>query len=248
MSYQRKEYWFPNACEVEESHSYRYGAPGKGRAKKEKATPEDVERVNQWKRVKTCRHKLRMYFKVNDYFVTLTYKKELRPESMEEAVKQFRSFIQKVQRRYKKAEKVLRWIRNIEVGSRNGWHIHMVINRIPGTDLILQELWQYGYVDIKLLRSFREFAEVAPYLTKTPKTDKRLRQANYSSSRNMPLPEPVKKVYRHWKTWRTPRIKKGWYLDEDSLVEGINPVTGYPYRHYTILRIERIEKEGERWK
>ena len=46
-----------------------------------------------------------------------------------------------------------------------------------------------------------EFEKLANYITKTPETDKRLREANYSASRNLPVPEPEKKVYKHWKTW-----------------------------------------------
>ncbi len=237
MAYQRKVYEFPNAVEVEEYHSARFGAPGQERAEKAKPTPEQMEKVNQWKREKTCRHKLRTYFHEHDYFATLTYEKDKRPETMEQACRHFRAFISRVKRRFKKVGQELRWIRNIEVGTKNGWHIHMAINRIPGIDLILTECWQYGYVDIKLLRRFREFAKVAAYLTKTPKTDNRLREANYSSSRNMPVPEPKKKTYRHWRTWKEPRVKEGWYLDKESLVEGINPVTGYPFRHYTLLRM-----------
>lgn len=239
MSYRKKIYVFKNAIEIEEYHTGRYGAPGMIRQKKKKATPEQMEKVNQWKREKTCRHRLRTYFEVNDYFVTLTYEKDRRPADMKEAKKQFATLIRKLQRKYKKVGVELRWIRNVEVGTRNGWHIHLVINRIPELDVMITQLWPYGYPDIKLLRRFREFAEIAAYMVKTPKTDSRLREANYSSSRNMPLPEPVTKTYLHWKTWKAPKVKDGWELDKQAYVEGINPITGYPYRHYTLLRSQR---------
>lgn len=239
MSFKRKIYKFKNAIEIEEYHSARYGAPEMSRIRKKTTTPEDMARLNQWKREKTCRHKLRTYFEVNDYFVTLTYQIDLRPANMQEAKQHFAAFIMKLRRRYKKAGYELRWIRNIEVGTRNGWHIHLVVNRIPGLDIMISELWPYGYPDIKMLRKFREFAELAAYMVKTPKTDPRLQEANYSASRNMPLPEPVEKIYRHWKTWKKPKTKEGWELDRESYVEGLNPVTGFPYRHYTLLRSRR---------
>lgn len=239
MSFKRKIYKFKNAIEIEEYHTGRYGAPGMSRIGKRKATPEEMAKVNQWRREKNCRHKLRTYFDVNDYYVTLTYQADLRPADMAEAKKHFAALIRKLQRRYKKAGYELRYIRNIEVGTRNGWHVHLVINRIPGLDVMISECWPYGYPDIKMLRKFREFAELAAYLVKTPKTDSRLREANYSSSRNMPLPDPVQKIYLRWKTWKKPKIKEGWELDRDSYVEGLNPVTGFPYRHYTLLRSRR---------
>lgn len=53
----------------------------------------------------------------------------------------------------------------------------------------------------------------------------------------MPLQEPkVDKLIR-WK--REVKPKKGYYIVD--LYEGINPVTGYKYRRYTMIRL----KEGE---
>lgn len=80
-------------------------------------------------------------------------------------------------------------------------------------------------------------------MTKTPKTDPRLREASYSTSRNLPIPEPEKKVIRRWKTWtETPRIAKrtaaSWYIDKESVQEGVNRY-GHRYRSYTFLRYRR---------
>ena len=53
----------------------------------------------------------------------------------------------------------------------------------------------------------------------------------------MPLPEPkVDKLVR-WKS--EPKPKKGYYISQ--IHEGINPVTGYKYRRYTMIRL----KEGD---
>ena len=237
--YDRDMYVFPNAIEVEERHSYRHGAPGQSRQKSRKPTPEAMERVNQWIREKKCRHKLRMYFRPNDLYVTLTYRKEERPENMEQAVDHFRKFAGKLRRKYKKAGAVLRWIRNIEVGSRGAWHIHVCITRIEGSELMIAEAWPYGYVDLKFIRVHREYHELAAYMTKTPRTEKRLVETSYSSSRNMPLPEPKKTVLLGSSWRKDPMKKKGFVLDKESYHEGINPVTGYPYRYYTLLRIQK---------
>lgn len=37
---------------------------------------------------------------------------------------------------------------------------------------------------------------------------------------------------------REPKPEKGWYIIKDSIVNGINPVTGYPYQHYTMRKVE----------
>lgn len=239
MGYKKKIYGLRNAIEVEEYHTARYGAPGQTRQPKKKATPEQIAKRNQYNREKLARRKLRMHFDVNDYFTDLTYRREERPPDMKTAKEHFRDFMRKVRKEYRKRGAEVKWMRNIEVGSKNGWHIHLVINRIPDTDIILRKAWPYGRVVSELLYEKGEFADLAAYITKTPRTDSRLREADYSTSRNLPIPEPEVKIYRHWKTWKDPRIPKGYYLDKESCHEGINPVTGYKYRTYTLLRYRR---------
>lgn len=239
--YTKKQIKFKYAIEVMEYHSGKYGAPGEKRQKKRKPTPEDMERVNQWNRERKARWKLREHFKVNDYFTDLTYRKDERPDDMVMAKKHFSEFLKLVRREYKKRGHELKWIRNIEVGTKNGWHIHVIVNRIPDTDIILRNAWKFGKVISELLYEKGEFRKLAAYITKTPKTDPRLRETHYSASRNLPLREPEKKEYLHWKTWRKIKIPDGYYLDEESFYEGENPKNGYKCRVYTLLKIRGKE-------
>lgn len=241
MSYTKNIYEFNNAIEVEERHTYRYRSPGMKREKKKKLTPAQMKAVNQKNKEKTCRRKLRKHFEENDYFVCLTYEKEKRPSDMTEAKRDFSDAMKVIRREYGKAGYKVKWIRNIEVGTRGAWHIHLVINRIPDTDLILRKAWKKGKVICQLMYEKGEFKDLATYITKTPETDKRLRETSYSASRNLPLPEAKKKTYVRWRTWNKIRIPKGYYLDKDSVHEGNNPVTGYPYREYTLLKLKRRE-------
>lgn len=228
----------------EERHTARYGAPGQKRKKKQKPTPEQVERQNQWNREKKVRMRLLEYFGEGDYFSTLTYRKEERPVDMEMAKAHFSVLLRIIRREYKKRGAVLYWMRNIEVGTKGGWHIHLLINRIPDTDQILQKAWTHGKTVNQLTYENGGFRELAAYVTKTPRTDSRLKETHFDSSRNMPLPEPKKKVYRHWKTWKDIRVPEGFYLDKDSVREGVNPVTGYPYRSYVLLRLNVDKGKG----
>lgn len=247
MAFTKVTYRSINAEEIEEYHSGRYGAPGKEREKKKKPTPEQMEKVNLDNREKLCRRKLRKHFRKNDLFVTLTYAAEERPPDMATAKRHFRSFVNRVRAEYGKRGFAMKWIRNIEVGTKNAWHVHVVVNRIPDADLIISGAWPYGTVDMELCHKRGEFRELAAYITKTPKTEKRLREASYSASRNIPLPEPEKKTITRWETWRDIKVPAGFYLDKESYREGINPVTGQPYRQYTFLRIrDREEKDADR--
>lgn len=238
--YKAKKMRFKNAIEVHEYHDAKYGAPGQKRQKKKKATPEQIARQNQKNRERLARWKLREYFNVNDYFTTLTYRKDERPESMEACRKDLQKFLRKIRKLYKAAGKEMRYMLNIEVGTRGAWHAHIVLKRVPDLDVAMAKAWGHGKVVNQLLYEKGEFRELAAYITKSPVNDKKLKDAKYSCSKNMPLKEPEKKVYRKWKTWGKVRVPKGWYLDKDSVVEGIN-LWGFPYREYTLLRIQRKE-------
>lgn len=244
MAYTKKIYRLKKGIEVEEYHTAKYGAPGQERSPKKKLTPEQMEKQNQVNREKKARRKLREHFQENDYFSDLTYRRDDRPVDMEMAKEHFRKFIREVRRDYRKRGCELKWMRNIEVGTKNGWHIHLIINRIPDTDIILKEAWPHGKVINDLMYEKGSFAELASYITKTPITDPRLRESDYSASRNLPIPEPEKKIYILWKTWKKIRIPKGYYLDKSSLQEGINPYTGYRYRSYSLLPLQDGGKKG----
>lgn len=238
--YQKKTYMLGSTIEVEEYHSARYGAPGMPRRKRSKPTPEQMARQNRWNREKKVRRQMRFYFKPEDYFSTLTYRVDERPADMGDASRDLSDFIRIVRREYKKQGAELRWMANIEVGTRGAWHIHLVMNRIPDTDVIIARAWAHGVSINKLLYQRGSFAELAAYMTKTPETDRRLRETRYTSSRNMPLPDPEIKLCRRPKTFtnRDIKVPKGWYLDKASIREGVNPVTGYPYRSYAMHKLD----------
>lgn len=233
----KKVYKFRNAIEIEEYKPGRYGGPGKRRRSKTESSTEWMKKTNQRNRAKKARHRLRKYFDVNDYLVTLTYAVRQRPSDMKAAKKDFSGFVRRVRREYRKRGYELKWLRNIEVGTRNAWHIHIVVNRIPDADVIITKEWKHGGVNFKLLYEKGEFAELAEYMTKTPETDPRLREASFSPSKNIPLPEPVKKPRKTWK--KKVYVPKGYYLDQDSFWEGENRLTGQRYRRYTLLRLQR---------
>ena len=199
--------------------------------------------MNQWNRERICLRKLLNHYFPQDYFVTLTYRKEERPGNMEEAERDWKQFCDRLRRKYKKAGLEMLWIRNIEVGTKNGWHIHCVLKRIPDLDLFLAECWKKGRPVIRLLYKQGNMKDLAAYLTKTPKTDKRLREAHYWTSRNMPIPEPEKKVIRGWKLEDAVRVPRGYCLDKESLREGIN-LYGFRYRSYLLTRIQGKHRGG----
>lgn len=234
---------------VEEYHDGRYGAPGMPRQKKRKPTKEDMQKVNAMNKARLCQYRLIQYFAEGDYFATLTYKVSERPPDMQTAKKHWDKMIRTIRREYRKRGAPLFWIRNIERGTKGAWHIHLVITRIPDTARILEEAWGYGGIYLTQLKKSKyyseDFAELASYITKGEHTREkkadgseaapRIRESSYSTSRNMPLPEPRRKRLSRWQKEVKP--KKGYYIAR--IHEGINPKTGYKYRRYTMIRLNR---------
>jgi hypothetical protein len=254
MGVKRKTYKLRGGdiIDVEEYHDGQYGAPGQKRQKRQKPTKEQVRQVNARNKAKRCRQRLLQYFHPGDCFCTWTYNPRGRPEDMKQALKDFGDAMKIVRREYRKRGQKLYWIRNIEKGTKGAWHIHLVINEIGETASILQKAWKHGGLYAVEIRNNEKFADedftrLASYMTKDEYTTEkkqdgtdgkpRIREASYSTSRNMPLPEPRQDKLVRWQ--KEPKPKKGYYIAD--CYEGINPVTGYQYRRYTMIRLNRRE-------
>lgn len=249
---ERKTYTFRKGeiIDIEEYPEGKYGAPGRKREKKKKLTKEQMEKVNQANKERRCRHLLLEYFRSGDTFNTLTYEPKQRPQDMKGAMKDFAAAIRIVRREYRKRGYELFWIRNIEKGTRGAWHIHIVLNQIDDTQSILKKAWKKGGIFTETIRDSEklydsDFTKLAAYLTKDEKTVEikadgtrgkpRIAQASYSRSRNMEVKQPKKDKLVRWKS--TPKPKKGYYIAR--IYEGENPYTGYKYRRYTMIRLNR---------
>lgn len=238
--------------DVLECHDGRYGAKGMPRQKRKKATKEEMVQANLRNKARLCRLKMLEYIEYGDYFGTWTYRVEERPDDMAAAKKDLAKCLRRVRAFYKKKGYELFYFRNIEVGTKGAWHIHFVVNRIEGAAQALTEAWEHGgtyLVQIKNSKFYDEdFTMLANYMTKNQNSvyynqdgsrgKPRIREASYWTSKNMPLPEPKKEKLRTWPSEIKP--KKGYYIM--SKYEGINPVTGFMYRRYTMRRIRGDDK------
>ena len=200
-----------------------------------------------------------MYFHPGDLFATWTYEEKNRPPDMQSSLKDFQKAMRKVREEYRKRGYEVFWIRNIERGTKGAWHIHLVINEIGDTASIITKAWTKGgtwSVEIKNSKYYDEdLTKLANYMTKDEYTTEkkkdgtrsrpRLKETSYGSSRNMPLPKPKIQKLHHWK--KDPKPKTGYYIAK--IHEGINPVTGYNYRRYTMIRLDgRASPGGRTWK
>lgn len=244
---------FPSSNEYEYKFAGNYGAKGEKRQKKQKRTPEDIERQNQYQRNRTVRHLLKANFTEGDYWTTLTYSaKEGR--SISDISEDLSQFLRKIRYRYKKADIPCKYIYRIEIGSKGGIHVHIILKRIPDIDRIIQQYWTHG-------KSFNEllddgtYEKLAEYIVKPPTDQQKKLLATfgadakklikYSCSRNLDRPVPETKIMKS----RTMRSvfnsdlipEKGFYIDKNSIRRGVNSFTGYGYLYYQEVKIRKGE-------
>lgn len=253
-------YWldifrFIDSNEIEIKYAGRYGARGERRAPRTKITPEQIARQNQKNRVKRMRRIIKANFEAGDHWVTLKYPAGTR-KGIEEVRKDLRLFIQRLRRAYKKKDEELKFIYRIEIGAQGGIHIHMVLNRSrgdPASDLMIQKAWKEGRVNFQSLYEDGSFIKLAEYITKEPTEEvnhqmclfceeDKAELIKYSTSRNLIRPVPERKIYRR-RTVRKilqegPTPSKGYYIDQSSIVQGVNPFTGCSYLQYTEIKIK----------
>lgn len=240
MAYVRKEWDLGEVRQIEKYYPGNYGAPGKKRKKKRERTPEDIERQNRTNRGKKVQRLILANFKPGDWHLILSYTKEKRPKSDEEAKKQIRKFLEQLRKEYRAAGHELKYIYVTEKGKKGAWHHHLIIEDIVDppvvTAKVVQKLWKHGHPTFNPLYEEGEYKMLADYIVKK-ETKEEGSGCTYSRSRNLVVPKPKRNVI-HRKAWtKEPVPPKGWYVEKNSVENGINPVTGYPYQHYTIIKV-----------
>lgn len=240
--YTKVTYDLGEVREIQKYYPANYGAPGCSREKKRKKTPEEIKKQNETNKVRKVQRLILANFTEGDIHLNLTYRKELRPESLEEAEKQRADFLRKLRMAYRRAGPDLKYIGVTEIGKGGAVHHHIVINNPDELNVtkLIQKYWPYGQQYQTPLYEEGEYEQLSSYLVKE-ETKEGQTGTSYTSSRNLIRPEPKReKVFSQ--RWRDPpRIPKGWEMIKETLFSGTNPVTGYPYQRYMIRRIHESQ-------
>lgn len=243
--YIQKEYVFEDSIEIERSHTGKYGARGRSRQKKRKPTPEDIARQNQTNKENYLRRIIKNNFKAAcDYWITFTYQRGTRTDP-DKVNDDLTKVIKKIKYHYKKRGAPCKWIARVEVGKRGAGHIHMIINRVDDFDKIIAAAWktipESGHVDMTMLREKGHFKDLAAYIAKKPPEDSEIAPVQqaytaYRRSRNLEVPTPKVRVIKSKQLLSEPQPYKGYYIDKSSVCYGVNPVTGFLYQHFTMIK------------
>lgn len=230
--YIQKEIKAGNTVEIQKYFCYHAPPPG-GRHKKEKPSPEKLKKLNKRKAAERLRWIMNTNFKDGDLLLTLDFYKNKPVDSQEMQVMTAKAF-----RKMKKLNKDVKYIYVKEIGKRGGRHVHAVISGLSLADI--QKAWTYGSAHATPLFSDGQYRKIADYFTKysekTEETEGELVGKRYYGSRNLEKPQITRKVISASSFRKDPKVKKGYYLDKDSLVEGISDITGYAYQYYTMIK------------
>lgn len=226
--------------EVENIYSGRYGKrtpPSERRA----PTPEEQERINEQQCIRKLRRKIHANFDKDDLFETLTYKRVCRPDP-KGAAHELQLLLNRLRGIWKRAGTELRYIVVTEYKSKSIHH-HLIVNDLPdgsGAKKIAQSWSRNGHANTKYLYEDGQYERLAEYLIKEtsrtfrdPDNPSKLR---YSCSRNLVTPVAKTRILKRDDWPEDPRVPKGYYLEKDSLVNGVNKM-GYRYQYYRLIKI-----------
>lgn len=227
--------------EIEKYYTSKYKSKNEKRQPKEKLTKEVQEKINNRRREKKLTRLLNTNFVHGDFHLTLTYKKENRPTTVDAVKLDAKLFLEKMRKEYRKTGKELKYVHVIEKGERSALHHHLVINKCDVS--IISKCWKKGYVNIKPLDDTGNYKKLAAYLIKAStryKGPDRVMKKAWNPSRN--LKKPIVKqiiISKHdfFKDEVTiPKKYSDYYVDQESIYSGINEETGYKYFTYTLIK------------
>lgn len=236
--YKKVTYEIGDVRMVSKYYPGNYGAPGVRRSDRRRRTSEEVRKNNDRNRMRKLQRIILANFPTGRT-VHLTYRKDERPETMEEAMRQRKDFLKAMRKACRAAGIEWKFIIVTERGKRGqALHHHMIVeDRTEPIDLLrtISMLWTHGRVaSTKMEEEEDGFATLADYLLKKEtKTDKG--GTSYSRSRNLIVPEPKKEIIKR-RTWtREPKAPAGWYIVKGSVWNAFTP-GGWPVQRYTMRR------------
>ena len=149
-----------------------------------------------------------------------------------------------MRKEFKKIGEELKYI-NVTEYKNKAIHHHLIINHIEGQDVarMVRRLWKFGRPDFKFLDDTGQYKDLAAYLIKeTSKTYKENdggHKQRYSCSRNLIMPTPKTEIVKKAAKWLPdPKPIKGYYIDKDTVYNGVDPFTGREYQHYTMVKLD----------
>ena len=215
-------------------HSARYGKKC-DRGGNIKPTPKEQRKINKRIAERKRQWTASANFGKDDWYVTLTYRRNERPESNAAAHAVLMNIIAKLRRKLKRQGVPLYYMCSTETGEKGAVHHHLIIKNNFNIGMLL-ELWKHGRIDTVSIYT-DSMAVLGGYLTKDADSGKhankkaaRKREAIFSSSRNLKKPKIRKQIIKAITFSEIPVPKKDCYIIHEY--SGIQSIAGYLYQEY----------------
>lgn len=223
------------------------------RNKKVNPSPECMKKANRRRAEEEIRWRLNANFHDRtDALVTFSYgKNEKQPEGYEGLKKDQEALIRSLRGAYTSHGYTLKYLYCMEIGPKGSRHIHMVLSEAGNLPpILLESCWGHGVVDVKPLNTDGDYKNIAAYFTKysgkTEETTGEKLGRCFNCSRNVVRPQVKKRPIREKDLRKDPVAPEGYYLDKDSLREGISEFTGRPFREYVFHRLVKKTAKMEK--
>ncbi|SHM77255.1 hypothetical protein SAMN02746066_03256 [Anaerosporobacter mobilis DSM 15930] len=257
MPYVFEIYRAGNTLEFSKHYSSRWNKKGVKRSKRKISTKEEQREVNKRQAEKTLRLLLNENFMPSDIHLVLDYNLSNRPESREDMRADADDFLKGMRKLYKSNREVFKYIHVMEKGKKGALHHHLVIN-MPKS-LGMREIincWKgKGRTHFNPLDETGQYKKLASYLIKYSdgmlRDPEALQGRRWNSSHNLRKPKLVMKKVIKDKGWYQKvayvpkKMERDWYLDKESVREGIHEKTQYAFFTYTLIKTNQTWKETE---
>lgn len=247
MKTQRKTIVAGNTIFISITGSAEKREQGKKRGERIRKTTAEMERLNQRYAERSLAVILNYNFKEGDLHLVLTYSGN--PPAPEDARKELERFKRRLRRLYQRRGILLKWVAVTEYRHKRIHH-HIICS--GGIDMAeIVRVWGAGLVRPRYLDNSGDYRKLAAYLIK--ETSKTFRDPDaeakkrYTCSRTIVKPLPVVEEVSAAQLLKDPVPLRGYYIDQDTLYRGINPITEKPYVEYVMISLDS-EPRIRRWK
>lgn len=189
--------------------------------------------LNEKNSRKMCERTIIANFDNDDIWATLNYTDEYSPETMEQAKKDIKNYIRRLNTKRKKdGLPNLRYVYVTECGAKGRWHHHIVLDGDMAMDDV-ERIWQKGRRNQvrRLHKDENGLVGLSKYITK-PKEEKGKYQKTWSASKGLKKPN-IKKNHYKFKQKDINEIVTGRANIEDKLNKWYKK-DGYKLSEYEI--------------
>ena len=247
LCYKTRTIRMGEAVEVEAYPVYSRAYPDAARMKERVKSSRAQQRLNDKRAELHFRRKAEANFGRNDYFLTLTYSGAA--PSMEQAQRDFRNFVARVNRaRKKKGLGPCRYMAVLEAGNRSGRaHHHVLIDGGLSREEI-EGIWGKGYANAKRIDlSNNGLVPLAKYMLKNALQTKDARGKHkkaWRTSRSVVRPETREEKMKRVPVFDIEDLKprKGYGIDRDSIRLYEHAITGAYCIEYIEVSLEEEPK------